>query len=97
MSNNVKAGKVAEDGVLSVFIITYQERPIKDQEKEGITNALKKIDGFEKIAINTSANTFFITTIKKRGSPQYPEIKAVLAELGFRIMKSEEELKLEKL
>lgn len=92
MSENVSAGKKAEEGVLSVFVITYQERLIKEQEKETILKAIQKIDGFQSLEIKTEKNSFSIKTLKRRDSPQYPELKAILAELGFRIMQSEEQL-----
>lgn len=94
MANNVKLGKTAEEGVVSIFVIVYQERLIKEQEKERILKEIQKIEGFKALEINAEKHTFLIKTLKKRESPQYAEFKAILAELGFRIIKSEEQLEL---
>ncbi|MBK6835602.1 MAG: hypothetical protein IPG89_15540 [Bacteroidetes bacterium] len=92
MANNVKLGKTAEEGVVSIFVIVYQERLVKEQEKENILKELQKIEGFKALEINAEKYTFQIKTLKERGSPQYAEFKAILAGLGFRIMYSEEQL-----
>lgn len=88
MADNLKAGKTLEDAMLSVFVISYQERLVKEQ-KGIILSEMQKTDGFKSMEFKTDENLIYIKELHNSSFFSSKNSTATTEKIEYKITLSE--------